>query len=189
MLDAAAGEFRVHGFADTSTEQLCEAAGVRRGSLYNAFDSKEELFVRALERYVDVTGGKQESILADEELSGAARLVGLLDLILDEEREAAARGRAAGCMAVATRMNPDLGVRDARVERILDRALQQQVALLGQAIRAGQLDGTLRPDLPVREAALSVVALISGLRVMAQAGTRPEELDRIARLTLGALAA
>ncbi|MEU0737949.1 TetR/AcrR family transcriptional regulator [Streptomyces sp. NPDC006134] len=189
VLDAAAGEFRVHGFADTSTEQLCEAAGVRRSSLYNAFSSKEELFVRALEHYANVTGGKQESVLTDERLSGAARLAGLLDLIVDEEREAAARGHAAGCMAVNTRMNPDLGVRDARVERILDRALDRQIALLGQAIRAGRLDGSLKPDLPVREAALSVVTLISGLRVMAQAGTRPEELDRIARLTLGALAA
>ncbi|MCX4774967.1 TetR/AcrR family transcriptional regulator [Streptomyces sp. NBC_01260] len=189
MLDAAAGEFRVHGFADTSTEKLCEAAGVRRSSLYNAFTSKEELFVRALERYVNVTGGRHESILTDEKLSGAARLAGLLGLVIGEEREAAVRGHAAGCMAVATRMNPDLGVRDARVERILDGALQQQIALLSQALRAGRLDGTLRSDLPVREAALSVVALISGLRVMAQAGTRPEELDRIARLALGALVA
>ncbi|MGX1027545.1 alkanesulfonate monooxygenase SsuD/methylene tetrahydromethanopterin reductase-like flavin-dependent oxidoreductase (luciferase family) [Streptomyces ambofaciens] len=30
MLDAAAAEFRLRGFAETSTEQVCEAAGVRR---------------------------------------------------------------------------------------------------------------------------------------------------------------
>ncbi|MFE1101539.1 TetR/AcrR family transcriptional regulator [Nocardiopsis alba] len=189
VLDAAAGEFRVHGFADTSTERLCEAAGVRRSSLYNAFTSKDELFVRALERYVEVTGEKQAAVLTDETMSGAERLRGLLDLIIAEECEAAEHGHAAGCMAVNTRMSPDLGERDPRVKALLDRALDRQISLLEQAIRVGRLDGGLRAGIPVREAALSVVTLVSGLRVLAQAGSPPVELRRVADLTLGALIA
>lgn len=187
VLDAAATQFRVHGFADTSTEQLCQAAGVRRSSLYNTFVSKDELFVRALSRYVETTGGLQAAILDDVALDGMARLRGVIDLALTEEDVAAAEGHAAGCMVVGARMTPDLEHKDARIKSILDRALAQQLSLLESAVGAGQRDGTVRSDLTARDGALLVVSTISGIRVLAQAGTQPDELRRVALLALDAL--
>lgn len=189
VLDAAAGQFRVHGFDGTSTEQLCEAAGVRRSSLYNTFDSKDELFVRTLERYIETTGLAQEVALLDEGHNGMARLVALMDLVLDEECEAATHGHAAGCMVVGTRMTPDLGAKSERVASLLDRALEQQLALIGQAVRVGQLDGSIRKTLPAADAARVVIALISGMRVLAQAGSTPEDLRQVVMLGLDALRA
>lgn len=49
-IDAAAEVFRRRGYAATSIEQLVEATGVHRGSLYATFGSKRGLFLRALER-------------------------------------------------------------------------------------------------------------------------------------------
>jgi AcrR family transcriptional regulator len=187
VLDAAAAEFRVYGYAGTSTEQLCEAAGVRRSSLYNTFVSKHELFVRSLKHYIEATGERQEAVLMDQELDGAARLSGLLDLVIGEERSADSEGHAAGCMVVGTRMSPDLGEKDERIRTLLDRALQQQKQLVARAISTGQVDGSLRSGLSVDDAALAIIGLISGLRVLAQAGSSPEELRRIADLTLRAL--
>ncbi|WP_254923096.1 TetR/AcrR family transcriptional regulator [Rhodococcus sp. OK302] len=187
VLDAAAAQFRVHGFADTSTEQLCQAAGVRRSSLYNTFLSKDELFVRALRRYVETTGGRQAAILEDGTLDGMTRLRGVIDIVLNEEGAAAAEGHAAGCMVVGARMTPDLEHRDARIKSILDRALEQQLSLLDSAIDAGQRDGTVRSGLIPRDGALLVVSIISGIRVIAQAGTQPNELRRVAMLGLDVL--
>lgn len=187
VLDAAAAQFRVHGYANTSTEQLCEAAGVRRSSLYATFVSKDELFVRALERYAETTGVAQAEVLEDSELDGMARLHGVLDLILAEEEKAAAEGHAAGCMVVGSRMTPDIQDRDERVGRLLDQSLDRQLSLLVHAVGAGQRDGTVRSDLAPREAALLVVSTVSGIRVLAQAGTRPDEMRRVAALTLDAL--
>lgn len=187
VLDAAAGQFRVHGFADTTTEQLCEAAGVRRSSLYNTFISKEELFVRALERYIETTGARQAAVLEDAELDGMSRLRGVLDLILAEEGEATTDGHAAGCMVVGSRMTPDLQDRDDRVRRLLDRSLDRQLFMLAQAVKAGQRDGTVRIGIPHREAALLVMSMISGIRVLAQAGTQVDELRCIAMLSLDGL--
>lgn len=189
VLDAAAAEFRVHGFADTSTEQLCEAAGVRRSSLYNTFESKDLLFVRALEWYIETTGVAQEAALSDEELDGTGRLQALAELVLDEERAAATQGHAAGCMVVGARMTPDLSARSERVKTLLDRALDRQLAMIEQAVRAGQLDGSLKSGLSATDAARAVVALISGVRVLAQAGSTPEELRKVVMLGLDGLRA
>ncbi|MFJ1800991.1 TetR/AcrR family transcriptional regulator [Streptomyces sp. NPDC088180] len=187
VLDAAAREFRVHGFAETSTEQLCEAAGVRRSSLYNAFTSKDELFVRALQRYVATTGARQSMILADEELTGAERLRTLVDVVVDEELQAANRGHAAGCMVVQSLMNPDLRERDERVARILDRDLRARLSLLSGAIRAGQADGSIAGGMNPDDGAVLTSTVISGLRVTAQTGVDVETLRRIALAGLSSL--
>lgn len=180
VLDAAAREFRVHGFAETSTEQLCEAAGVRRSSLYNTFASKDELFVRALERYVATTGARQASILADDALQGAERLRALIDVIVDEELQASSRGHAAGCMVVQSFMSPDLRERDERVARILDRDLRERLSLVSGAIRAGQIDGSIPEGVDPGDGAMLVITVISGLRVTAQTGIDTDALRRIA---------
>ncbi|CAL9454949.1 TetR/AcrR family transcriptional regulator [Streptomyces sp. NPDC095602] len=187
VLDAAAREFRVHGFAETSTEQLCEAAGVRRSSLYNAFTSKDELFVRALQHYVATTGARQSMILTDDEMTGAERLRTLVDVVVDEELQAANRGHAAGCMVVQSLMNPDLRERDERVARILDRDLRARLSLLSGAIRAGQVDGSIAEDVDPDDGAVLVSTVISGLRVTAQTGVDVETLRRIALAGLSSL--
>lgn len=187
VLDAAAREFRVHGFAETSTEQLCEAAGVRRSSLYNAFTSKDELFVRALQHYVATTGARQSMILADDELTGAERLRTLVDVVVDEELQAANRGHAAGCMVVQSLMNPDLRERDERVAQILDRDLRARLSLLSGAIRAGQVDGSIAEGVDPDDGAVLASTVISGLRVTAQTGVDVETLRRIALAGLSSL--
>ncbi|GAA2661416.1 TetR/AcrR family transcriptional regulator [Streptomyces aculeolatus] len=180
MLDAAAAEFRVYGFADTSTEQLCAAAGVRRSSLYNAFISKDELFVRALERYATVFRERRAQVVADVRLSGAERLRVLMEDVVGEECAAREQGHAAGCMFVQTRMAPGLRERDERVVRILDRDQREFLDALEGVIRAGRLDGSIRADADPHEGALLVATVISGLRVTAQAGVEYGLLRRIA---------
>ncbi|MFF3538057.1 TetR/AcrR family transcriptional regulator [Streptomyces sp. NPDC002466] len=187
VLDAAAREFRVHGFTETSTEQLCEAAGVRRSSLYNAFVSKDELFVRALEHYVATTGARQASILADDALPGAERLRALVDVVVGEELQASSHGHAAGCMVVQSLMSPDLRARDERVARILARDLRERLSTLSAAIRAGQIDGSIAEDVDPDDGALLVSTVISGLRVSAQTGIGVETLRRIALAGMSSL--
>jgi len=180
VLDAAADQFRVHGFAGTSTEQLCEAAGVLRGSLYNAFISKDELFVRALERYTIRFRELQTAILTDTERSGAERLRTVMGVIVQEERDAREQGHGAGCMVVHSMMTPGLRERDERVARILDTDLQERLALLEGAIRVGQVDGSICGAVDPGEGALLFVTVTNGIRTMGLAGVPPSALRRVA---------
>lgn len=189
VLDAAARQFRVYGFADTSTEQLCEAAGVRRSSLYNAFTSKDELFIRSLERHILIALKDQEVILTRCDLSGFARIEALFDLVLQDEDQARTEGHAAGCMIVASRMAPAIGSRNPRIQQLLDRYLERQLKLIGEAVAAGRRDGSLRNDLSVDEAAMMLAAFISGIRVMSQSGVEVSSLRRTTAVGLQGLRA
>lgn len=187
VLDAAIAEFRIRGFTGTSTEQLCAATHLRRSSLYNTFTSKDELFVQALQRYVDTMYQQQEVICADSALSGGEQLWCIIELALKEEECAYVQGRAAGCMVVHTLMSPDVRAKDSRVQRILHRDYERRRLLLIDTARQGQRDGSVNDSLTPQDVALSVIAVISGIRIAAQAGSEPEELRRIARVTMATI--
>jgi TetR/AcrR family transcriptional repressor of nem operon len=65
-VDAAVGEFWRRGYEATSIDDLTRACGIGRGSLYGTFGSKDELYLRALERYQAAEGARAHACLEGE---------------------------------------------------------------------------------------------------------------------------
>jgi TetR/AcrR family transcriptional regulator, transcriptional repressor for nem operon len=57
ILDAALRTIRTKGYAATTVDDLCAAAGVTKGAFFHHFDSKEALGVAAAQHWSKVTGG------------------------------------------------------------------------------------------------------------------------------------
>ena len=51
VLTAAAGVFARYGYQQTTIDQIAEAAGVAKGSVYLSFKSKEDLFYGLFEEF------------------------------------------------------------------------------------------------------------------------------------------
>ncbi len=56
LLDAALREIRVRGYAATTVDDLCRAAGVTKGAFFHHFKSKQDLAVAAAEHWSETTG-------------------------------------------------------------------------------------------------------------------------------------
>jgi len=56
LLDAAFKVVRAKGYSATRIEDICEVAGLSKGSFFHHFASKEDLALSAAERWSDVTG-------------------------------------------------------------------------------------------------------------------------------------
>ncbi len=93
IIDAAITVFSSNGYAGTSAQNLCDVTGLGRGSLYNAFGSKQALYEQALLHSHEQTMTAQLSILAQSGLF-KERLRSLLlwgiaeDLSQSEQHEA-----------------------------------------------------------------------------------------------------
>lgn len=53
LVDAAIGQIRARGYAATSVDDLCTAAGVTKGAFFHHFRTKEDLGIAAAARFLD----------------------------------------------------------------------------------------------------------------------------------------
>src|SRR5947207_16026348 len=68
------------GLGEATMQDLAAAAGVQRGSLYNAYGDKEAIFLRAFDAYAAQFLDNAGEALAGE--TAAARLRNFLDMII-----------------------------------------------------------------------------------------------------------
>ena len=153
--------FWTNGYANTSPAQLAEATGIAKGSLYNAFKSKRELFERALTHYAEQTSALAQELLAapgttEECLRAALRSIVDFDMAQSLRR---------GCLVGNTTV--ELAGHDPRLARMI-RAIQgRQVAALTDRIGQGKRDDDVRGDADPRALAEFLSNTLAGLRVMA----------------------
>src|SRR5437867_1876189 len=84
-LDAALLLFWRHGYEGTSLAALTDAMGINTPSLYAAFGSKEMLFRRALDRYLQKPASYLPTALKEPTARGAAEkiLSGAINMVMN----------------------------------------------------------------------------------------------------------
>ncbi|MEU5954576.1 TetR/AcrR family transcriptional regulator [Streptomyces sp. NPDC047525] len=184
-LDAAMHAFWANGYEATSTQDLCDATGLGRSSIYNTFSSKHELFQRALARYIDSMTSIQVEILEDAEQPPMDRLRALFARIVDSEFECRKDGHSIGCLTVNTTV--ELAGRDPEAAEMLARDLAMRLAAISAVIRAGQSGGDITSSRDAGDLARFVNAIIGGMRIAAQGGADRDALTAIAETALDAL--
>jgi AcrR family transcriptional regulator len=185
VLDTAMHAFWANGYDATSTRDLCDAIGLDRSSVYNAFDSKRELFRRALLRYIDTTTAAQAEILEDQERPAVERIRALLAKIINDESENRRNGHGLGCLTVNTTV--ELAGRDPEIARLLDRDLVRRLNSFQTVIEAGRRGGDITSTRDPGSLARFLNAVIAGIRVAAQGGADRTVLEAIAATAVDAL--
>lgn len=79
LLEAARDIVRTQGFAATSVDQLCRAAGVTKGAFFHHFASKEALGVAAAEYWAETAGTLFSSAPYHDHADPLDRVLGYVD--------------------------------------------------------------------------------------------------------------
>lgn len=169
------------GYADTSLDDLCEAAGVNKASLYAGLGDKAQLYRLALHSYVDQVGDGMAAALDAPGLTLAQSLERLL-----AQTVAIYRG-ARGCFMVSTA--PMVAWQDEAVQALMQQALAGQSALLAARFERAAREGELSDALPASALAGLVAALMHSLSLRSRAGLPEPELLRWAQAELALLLA
>ncbi|QWF85480.1 TetR/AcrR family transcriptional regulator [Amycolatopsis sp. CA-230715] len=179
-VESAMNAFWDNGYEATSTQDLCEATGLGRSSVYNTFKSKHALFERALTRYRAI-GLHTRAELLDSGETGLDRVRAMLDGTVSEERANGGRG----CLMVNAAA--EFGDRDEAVRSAMRTDAEGHLALLAEHIRAGQADGTIDRRRAAADLAQFVYATVSGLRIMSRRGAGEPEMRVVADIAVDAL--
>ncbi|MEC3957870.1 TetR/AcrR family transcriptional regulator [Nocardia sp. CDC153] len=180
VLRIAFDQFWRKGVRGTSLADIARDAGVQRGSLYNAYGSKEALFLLAYERYANEYLVTLQNVLATGTLR--ERLVAFFDATIENFRAGSPpRGcpTTRGLMELAPDNGEGLGD-DARraFANLLDRITALVEKVFAEGRKLGEFSGT------PATAALHIVTVTRGLAVLERAFGDDPKLRQIAAHTI-----
>jgi AcrR family transcriptional regulator len=170
VLERVRGVFLAKGFAGASLDELAEAAGLNRPSLYAAFGDKEQLYIHTLRFY-----GERSLAALDSVLDGpgtiqqrlARMYMGSIDLYT-------APPDRPGCMIVGT-----AAVEAPTHPRIAEVAAELLAGIEGR-LEAAFAASDLPRDPPPAARARMAGAILYGIAIRARIGVRTSELRAFA---------
>src|SRR3954465_13966708 len=180
LMRIAFDQFWRKGVRGTSLSDIARDAGVQRGSLYNAFGSKEALFLTAYQRYAGEYLGLLEKALGAGTLR--KRLTAFFDLTIKNFRSGAP---PRGCPT--TRGLMELGSGDGaglddNARQVFAGLIARITALVEHTLAGGASRGEFSGD--SEAAALHIVTVTRGLAVLERAFGDESQLRRIAAATI-----
>jgi TetR/AcrR family transcriptional repressor of nem operon len=182
-VERAMQQFWSDGYAGTTPQLLVDALGIGRGSLYNAFGSKHELYERALIRYRD-----RESQRVIDALDGTGsaidRLHGAMRVVAGS---AGAASRRRGCLM--TNAATELAEDDEAVANLVRSTFRRQRDAFRMTLRQGQADGSVDPTRDADEMATYLLTLLNGVQVLARVLPSSGSVDAQIDIALRAIAA
>lgn len=180
-LDRAVEVFWKHGYQDASLSDLTEAMGLSKPSLYAAFGDKEALYLKGLERYVDLLIERHAVILSDT-ADGRSAVDGFLRSLATMLADPAMPG---GCFIINGTADCGGSTIPASVELALRRALQGSEQLVLERLKRADADGELPPGMDPDSLATLFGALIAGLGVLAKSGAAVDKLMTVIDVAMG----
>ena len=182
-LQRATEAFWKTGYAGTSLDDLAEATGMNRPSLYAAFGDKRGLYLRALNRYWD-RGLKAMDEALRPEMPLAEALYRLYELALGLYFPQ--KGRSRGCFGIGTALTE--AVEDPLIREAFADGLRRIHAGFESCIRRAKSRGELAASADVETLAGLASAVLSSLAVRSRAGMPRDSLQRFARASARAIA-
>ncbi len=159
------------GYEATSLSDLCECTGLHKGSIYQTFGSKHELFMRALEHYATA----QFNAVAAVGFQHDSPIENLRAIARKAIEDAMETGQ--GCMMVNSMV--ELGLHDddvrALAERQRDMRLRVMTDLLRQAEEAGEINGAVPPERRARQ----LLVTMAGVSAASKCVLEPDEAGAV----------
>ncbi|WP_340390487.1 TetR/AcrR family transcriptional regulator [Paenibacillus sp. FSL E2-0151] len=176
VLDKAMKIFWEQGYEKTSMSDLVEHMGIHRRSIYDTFDDKHTLFLKAMDRY---SGKISATLLAEIKASKTAveALHKIFDVMISE-----AEDTPSGCLIVNSAV--ELGTRDQEVDNRSLESFNEAERMFEQIIQWGQREGEFSSDHDAKEMAEYLHNISVGIRAMARTSTDKEKLNRIIHVTM-----
>ncbi|MBC9718050.1 TetR/AcrR family transcriptional regulator [Streptomyces sp. TRM66268-LWL] len=182
VLDAARERFWSGGYAATRMEDIAEATGLGKGSLYGAFGGKQELFRRVFDdhcgTFVDAVGRQ----LRGDDADAYARLSAHVYAVA---AATAADTAHRGCLLA--KAAAELAEHDEVVAKRACAAMEALKSLIEDDIKACQRHGDIAADADPGSLAALVLAVLRGIEALGKAGATEETLTGIARTALAVL--
>ena len=157
--------FWAKGFEATSMADLCTCTGMHKGSLYQAFGDKHQLFMDALKHYADSEFRETTAVLKESN-SPLENIRAVVNRICEDA------GGEKGCMMVNSMV--ELAPHDPDVKAALQGFGKQRMQAMAEMIGRAQASGDISIKTPPDRLARQLMITLAGAAAMVK-GILPQE--------------
>ncbi len=165
ILDAAMALFAGHGYASTTMDEVAAAAGISKGSVYNYFKSKQDLFTQLFNQAV-LKNEEEVDALVAEPLGAGEKLCMILDYWYQGFAADLKIGRLTLEFWATAAHESHTGMLAENIHAAYDRWIAQ----IERIIREGIDSGEVNPRIDPQTHATLFLGLIDGLMLHAILG-------------------
>jgi len=158
ILAAAAEAFDAHGYAATTIDEVARQAGISKGSVYNYFHSKQELFTQLFAQSLAPTEADVDRML--EDLSDPA---GMIERLIDYWYGELDYHKRTGRLMLEFRVSAAREEQDGDLTRLLREMHRRWIDRIGRILRRGIERGVFRADLDLERVAWGLIGQFDGL--------------------------
>jgi len=170
VLDRAMAVFWERGYEATSIQDLLDAMGINRGSLYATFGDKKRLFLAVLDHYADKVGDPLIAELAEPDPRRAIER--MFAALIRRTRDPS---RPRGCLVTNTALECPGSGDD--ISRTIAERLGQLESAIYHMLHRAQAEGTLDRAHDCRALARFFVGVAQGINVVSKAMADPATLQ------------
>ena len=178
IVSKAVQVFWEKGYSGTSIQDLVDATGLNRSSIYNSFGSKQNLYRVSLEQYEDESNKVfQKALLKSSSPLEAIRRILSSALAVPNEDE-----RSRGCFILNCKM--ELGSSDEELRQWLLKNQDKSITLFKDLVTEGQAEGQISSVNSPETVAYSLFNTFQGLRLTGILTKDPQILKDIIENTI-----
>jgi TetR/AcrR family transcriptional regulator, transcriptional repressor for nem operon len=164
LLGAALHVIRAKGYSATRIEDICEAAGLTKGSFFHHFKSKEDLALSAAQYWIDETGALFAASAYHELADPLDRLLAYIDL-----RKALLQGDLPDFTCLVGTMVQEVYDTHPALREACNQSISGHAATLVPDIKEAMHQHGLHADWTAESLALYIQATIQGAFILAKA--------------------
>lgn len=181
VLTKAIQLFWYKGYNATSMQDLVDALGISRSSLYDTYTDKHTLFLKALESYQRAGNAKINEIV-EQSVSAKDTVVKLMELatnelVVDKQQK--------GCFMVNAEV--EVAPHDQEVSKLVCQNEQQMETAFLQVIKKGQESGEIKNTQDALILAKFIFNAVKGMQVTAKNSPDATSFSNIIKLTVAVL--
>jgi TetR/AcrR family transcriptional repressor of nem operon len=164
LLDAAQELMLTKGYVATSVEEVCQAAGLTKGSFFHYFPGKEDLGIAVAQRFCDLQRQVFEAAPYRRRTDPLDRVFGHVDFLLEMTRSPLA---SQGCL-LGTFVQ-ELSQTHPNIRATCAAGFEEAAADLQRDLEAARAKHTPQANWDAKSLALHLLAVVQGAIILAKA--------------------
>ncbi len=166
LIDTALALIWMSSYGSVSVDDICKAAGVKKGSFYHFFPSKVDLAVAAMEHSYHEVKPLYDTIFSPD-TPPLRRFERMMEVVVEKQTETLEKyGRVCGCSD--TSLGCEMAGLEERIRVKFEELAQRKKRYYENALRDMVAEGTLPPDTDVKAKAHEIFAYLLGQMTLAR---------------------